>query len=106
MRDKLYFSASNRGFYRRSRHGDQLPADAVAISVRRHAELLEGQAAGSRIVGDGKGRPVLLVPPAPTIEQLRDRALKRIRREAGRRIEAAVPIWRQLNDTADLARFD
>lgn len=96
------YSASANAFFDRDLHGDQAPADAVPISVARHARLLALQAAGSVIGPDGDGRPS--AHRHRVSEAARRRHLiARGKREAARRIDLLSPIWRQCNDNADLA---
>lgn len=66
----MFYSASNNGFYTRDIHGDNIPADAVEITVEEHQALLEGQSQGKIISADKKGKPVLKDPPPPTPEQI------------------------------------
>ena len=66
----MFYSKSTSGFYSREIHGDNIPADAVEITVEEHQALIEGQSQGKRIVADENGRPVLQDPPPPTIEQI------------------------------------
>lgn len=90
----IYYSASLRGFFDPQIH-QPLPADAVKITARRHADLLAAQEQGAQIVPDDQGRPVIQEPPA---DQLRAALTRDIKREARRRIDAISPAWRQLND--------
>lgn len=66
----MFYAKSTGGFYRRDIHGDAVPSDAVEITDAKHAELLEGQANGLRIVADKKGFPTLVAPTPLTDEQL------------------------------------
>lgn len=66
----MFYSKSTNGFYDASIHGDNIPADAVEITVEKHQILLEGQSQGKRIVADENGFPVLVDPPPPTPEQI------------------------------------
>lgn len=66
----MYFSKATGGFYSVEIHGDNIPADAVEITIEQHAALLEGQSQGKIIGADGVGNPVLIDPPAPTQEQV------------------------------------
>lgn len=66
----MFYSAQTGGFYSREIHGDNIPGDAVEITVEEHQALLEGQSQGKRIVADESGRPVLQDPPHPTNEQI------------------------------------
>lgn len=52
----------------------KIPADAVEITSEQHAALLEGQTHGKRIEADADGRPVLVTPPAPTLDALKEAA--------------------------------
>ncbi|MDD2047330.1 phage tail assembly chaperone [Pseudomonas putida] len=47
-----------------------IPADAVAITNKRHTELLTGESLGQLIVADESGYPVLADPPPPGSEVL------------------------------------
>ena len=66
----MFHSASTNGFYTQEIHGDNIPADAVEITVEEHQALIEGQSLGKRIVADESGRPILQDPPPPTPEQI------------------------------------
>lgn len=66
----MFYSKSTGGFYTREIHGDNIPADAVEITAEQHSELIEGQSQDKRIVADESGRPVLVDPPPPTVEQI------------------------------------
>lgn len=90
----LFFSATARGFFDDAVHID-LPVDAVAISGDRHRELLAAQTSGATITADSSGKPRAA---RPSIDARCATALRRVKREASRRIEAIAPIWRQLND--------
>ncbi|MCP2016840.1 hypothetical protein [Qipengyuania citrea] len=102
-----FFSPSTGGFYTRESHGNAVPADAVKVSVKRHAALMKAQMAGARIEPDAKGRPQVRRPAAA---DLRAALARGIAREARRRILAISPEWRQMNDIrqpsdAGAARF-
>jgi hypothetical protein len=82
---------------------DAIPADAVPITERRHAELLAGRYAGREILlGDGGG-PVLSPKPRDTVDQLRETALGEARLAARARILAIASLERQSNDNAAIA---
>lgn len=61
----MLYSAQTGGFYNREIHGDNIPADAVEITVEEHQALLEGQSNGKIITADKNGKPVLVDPPLP-----------------------------------------
>ena len=66
----MFYSKSTGGFYDAAIHGENIPADAVEITVEQHAALLGAQANGKRIGADEGGNPVAIDPPAPTYEQI------------------------------------
>ena len=67
----MFYSKSTGGFYAREIHDDNIPADAIEITAAQHQALMEGQAAGQRIVPNAAGQPVLSAPPPPTPDELR-----------------------------------
>ncbi|MEJ7933655.1 hypothetical protein WG907_05190 [Sphingobium sp. AN558] len=102
----IYFSPSTRGFYDARLHSAR-PSDAVAISPARHKAMLDGQAKGLQIIASANGRPTLKARAAVDPRAV---LLRRVKREAARRIGAVAPVWRQLNDqrepsAAGAARF-
>lgn len=66
----MFYSPSTNGFYAESIHGDAIPSDAVEITAEDHAALINGQSKGKLIQADANGRPVLVDPPPPTVEQI------------------------------------
>jgi len=96
-----YYSPSTCGFYTPDIHGDAIPDDAVKISARRHLALLEGQGAGGEIVAGPRG-PIVRMPTSSRAELL-ERAVRRAKREARRRILAIASLELQVNDTAAIA---
>ena len=78
MANSAFYSPKTGGFYTREIHGDNIPADAVEITVEEHQSLIEGQALGKRIVADENGRPILQDPPPPTAEQITARLVARV----------------------------
>jgi len=97
----IRYSAATGGFYHTDLHAE-IPADAVTVSARRHAALIDAQAAGGRIVADSRGRPIVATDRV-TIDQARSAAAAAIRRETRRRILAIASLERQSNDTAAIA---
>lgn len=98
----MFYSASNKGFYDRSIHGSNIPADAIEITAEQHAALLEGQASGQCIDCDGNGLPCLCDPPAPSTETL----LERCKTKAKQLLQETD--WSQLSDVmiSNKAEFD
>lgn len=68
----MFYAQSTGGFYSPVIHGGNIPADAVEISAEEYASIIDGQAAGKRIVSDASGHPILQDPPPPTVEQIID----------------------------------
>lgn len=66
----IFYSAKQNAFYATDIHGDNIPGDAVEITVEEHQALLEGQSQGKPIQADVTGRPVLADPPPPAPEQI------------------------------------
>lgn len=69
----MFYSKSAGGFFDEAVHGDDIPSDAVEISVEEYGALLAGQSLGKRIIADVTGRPMLADPPAPTTGEIWDR---------------------------------
>jgi hypothetical protein len=104
----LFYSASTNGFFDDQLHA-ALPDDAVEISAARHRVLLAAQANGSAICAGDDSKPRIR-RPVVTVADRRAALIRRVKREAARRIDAVSPIWRQLNDQrapsdASAARF-
>lgn len=75
MDGKIYFSAALTGFLYESDRGEfesgiGWPADAVEISARWYAYLMDGQTTGKQITANAYGQPVLSDLPMPTKEEL------------------------------------
>lgn len=66
----MFYSKKTGGFYSREIHGDNIPADAVAITNEQHASLLAAQSSGKIIAAGEDGMPIAVNPPQPTPEQL------------------------------------
>jgi hypothetical protein len=60
----FYYSKTTKGFYSEEIHGTNIPSDAVQITSKQHADLLNEQSQGKQIVPDKKGYPIAIVPPA------------------------------------------
>jgi len=69
--DNYYYSPTKKGFYLPSVHGDMIPADALELSRDEHLALMIGQENGNLIVPDANGKPVLVDPPPPGMEELK-----------------------------------
>lgn len=96
---RYFFSPSTGGFYTSETHGDRIPADAVKVTARRHAQLMAAQADGAVIVAGKGGKPEAIAPAdAMSPSNLRAALARAIRAEAARRIARISPAWRQMND--------
>lgn len=67
----MFFSKKNSGFYVRSIHGTNIPADAVEITPEQHQALMDAQSQGKRIEADESGRPVAVDPPPPSLDEVK-----------------------------------
>lgn len=99
----IHYDPATSTFHDAGIPGVVVPDDAIAITPARHAQLLEGLAAGRAIVIDAQGRPQL-TRGAATLDTLRAHAVLQIRAEARRRILQVASEQRQLNDVALIAR--
>lgn len=61
--NKMYYSKQTGGFYSREIHGDNIPPDAVEISLERWQQLLSAQSTGQTIQPGANGVPELLDAP-------------------------------------------
>lgn len=75
----------------------RLPKDAVPVSAKRHAELMEAQAGGLRIVAGKGGRPEAIEPEVTVEGQLA--AIRRRRDAALRQTD-----WTQMPDALTAAK--
>lgn len=99
----ISWSPSTGHFYHAEIHGTAVPDDAVRVTARRHAELLDGQRQGRSILAGANGKPVLSAIRKASVDQLRAFAVADIKAEASRRILAVASIARQTNDNAIFA---
>ena len=67
----MLYSKLNNGFYSASVHGSNVPSDVVEISDEDYISLLEAQSAGSTIVSDAEGNPIIIPPKVSTIAELK-----------------------------------
>lgn len=99
---KYCYSPGARGFFR-SDLSARVPDDAVPVSEKRHAQLMQAQAEGAAIVACPKtGKPLAQLPPCDPAS-LRAMLVNMVKSEAGRRIRAEAPLWRQINDATAIA---
>lgn len=96
----IKYSASARGFFDSDLHR-VIPDDAVTVTAKRHAALLAGQAEGHEIVPDARGRPQLRAFRSASLAESRAACVHAIKREAARRINERMPLWRQINALRD-----
>jgi len=64
-----FYSAATGGFYERSYHGSNMPADVCEVSADEYALLMQAPSQGRVIVPDHKGRPVIADAPGLDFEQ-------------------------------------
>jgi hypothetical protein len=71
----MKYSATTRGFYTEEINGDNIPSDAVDVTLAKYNALMEAQAKGKIIEPDDAGKPVAAEPlPAP-VDQTRIRTI-------------------------------
>lgn len=96
---KIYYSATEGGFFSSEVHGKAIPADSVEITHEQHSALLAGQSEGKQITAGIHGGPELSERPEPTEEEAA--ASARTRRDAmlsasdwivTRSLEAGTPV--------------
>jgi len=63
----MHYSAFTRGFYSIEVHGDNIPQDAIEISLERYQELMVGQSQGMKIVTGEDGFPTLVEYGPPVL---------------------------------------
>lgn len=99
----IRWSPSTGGFYHSAINAGSIPADAVRITDKLHAELLAGRATGRTIVAGAQRKPELA--PAAPIEagRILTSVIAAIKREARSRILAIASLERQANDNAAIA---
>lgn len=90
--ETILYSATTNGFYSRELHGNNIPKDAVEITAEKHAELLQGQAEGKKIVPSPLNIPSLQNTPQPTVEQIEKAKI--------------ALVQKHLDDTAREYRYD
>lgn len=82
---------------------DTIPTDAVAITAKRHADLLAAQADGAVIEPCPKTGKPLVKRPHHDPASLRAGLIAAVKTEARNRILAIAPMWRQMNDAMAVA---
>lgn len=87
---KIAFAASTGGFYDSAIH-QNIPADAVEISLEKHRALLAAQASGQVITADATGNPVAVDPRSlMTLSELQGAQVARIEAAYQAAIQAPV----------------
>ncbi len=87
---QIQYSKSTRGFYDSDVHANsEVPSDAVTISADAYWTLLEDQANGKAIVGDGSGNPVAVDPSSLlTVAEIQLAQINRLREACRATIES------------------
>lgn len=83
----MYYSKTAAGFFCKSIHGGDIPADSVEISDEQYILLLDGQSSGKIIEADKSGVPVLRDSILPSKRDLVDAELSTCFAQASREIE-------------------
>lgn len=95
--DSFLWSPSTHGFYLPD-VSSQIPADAVPVEARVHADCMAQLAAGGVLSCCPETSAPIAAPPVIAPADRRAALVRAIKAEAYRRIELVSPIWRQLND--------
>lgn len=95
----MLFSKETGGFYDRTIHGEDIPADAVEITAEHHAALMQAQSEGKVITADDNGYPVAVERPPPGMAQM----MGALRAERDRRLVAATAILDRHRNQRDFA---
>lgn len=69
----MFYSKTTGSFYTTAIHGNNMPADVVAISQSTHAALMQGQSEGKAIVPAPDGSAMLEDPPKATAAEMWER---------------------------------
>ena len=72
----MYYSSQTNGFYDPAINGNDIPDDAVEVTIDKYNELLAAQSAGQLIVPGDDGGPTVQYPPPPTQSQLTASAIQ------------------------------
>lgn len=88
----MFYAASTRGFYVESIHGSNMPSDAVEITVEQYRTLKDGEDRGLKIQADEAGRPYLVAPSAPTVDNPALIAARRYQAETAGIIVNGTPL--------------
>lgn len=69
----MYYSQSTNCFYILAIHGNNMPGDAVEITKAEHAALFEkiSQSLGGETSAGADGYPIMVLPLAPTLDDLK-----------------------------------
>jgi hypothetical protein len=96
---KIFWSPSNQGFFGRAGiYADgTVPDDLVPVELDLWQAMISANERGSVIVNGPENLPVAIAPPPPSIEADRLSATQRVKQEAARRIEAILPLHKQIN---------
>lgn len=88
----MFFSKLTGGFYNKTIHGDNIPADAVEITTAEHAQLLADQSAGATIQPDGNGFPIAVFPPPPNLADRQAAIWEKIKAERSARMSGGSKV--------------
>lgn len=87
----MFASKTTRSFYDASIN-TSMPDDVVEISAENHADLLSGQSEGKVIAWGDDGYPILIDPPAKSLEQMQATAWNHIKAERELRTLSGVKV--------------
>lgn len=70
MGNYMLYSISRNGFYNQTLNGNNIPEDSIEITDKEYDFLKTGLSFGKNIILDENGRPTLIDPPPPKLEEL------------------------------------
>lgn len=108
----MLYSASEKGFFDETIHGDAVPSDCVEVPQEEYQNLMLGQSSGKQIVPNSNGYPVLQDYASPTAEEqqkINSAAARKYLNETDwyviRSIEKGIPVPDDVSEKREVARL-
>jgi len=88
----MFYSKIAGGFFNKSVHGNNIPDDAVEITMEQYTQLLAEQSVGATIQADDNGYPVAIFPPPPTLSARQSSVWELIKTERSARMSGGSKV--------------
>lgn len=88
----MFYSPQTKGFFNKLVHGNNIPDDAVEITIEQYSELLAEQSAGATIQADANGYPVAIFPSPPTLSARQSSVWELIKTERSARMSGGSKV--------------